>query len=418
MRRAGRAALLLLACASSLLAAACGTPRGACDQAQALGSVCGFQNPEDVAFAPAANLVVSSQFRVFGSGGWLAGLVPGARTPRRLWPADASGAATGTSGAATETDAVPVASARASAPSSQRAAAAQALGDPACPPPDPAVFHPHGIFVDAGGILWVVNHGGRNSIEAFAIAGTGAAATLAWRGCMVLPDGASGNDLAVGPDGDMIVSNYASSTTSIVDNIKIGFGWNTGDVLRWRRDGGWSHVPNTAASAPNGVALSPDGRTLFYAETGGARLVRIGLDGSDRAEVPVPGGPDNLSWTERGTLYLASHTSSAAFLACVIGPACRSPWVLLEIDPQSLRVDEVLTHDGSVVGAVASAQQVGALVYLGAVFGDRVGVWRGPEGGTGALWSTLAGLPGGHVLADRAFAATPVRSSSRRPPRL
>src|SRR5262245_31388719 len=93
MRRTGRAALLLLACASSFLAAACGTRRGACDQAQPLGSVCGFQNPEDVAFAPAANLVVSSQFRIFGSGGWLAGLVPGTHTPRRLWPPEAPAAA-------------------------------------------------------------------------------------------------------------------------------------------------------------------------------------------------------------------------------------------------------------------------------------------------------------------------------------
>lgn len=396
MRRTGRAALLLLACASSFLAAACGAPRGACDQAQPLGSVCGFQNPEDVAFAPAANLVVSSQFRIFGSGGWLAGLVPGAQAPRRLWPPEAPGASTAADAAT----------------SAQRTTAASGLGDPACPPPDPGLFHPHGIFVDARGVLWVVNHGGRDSIEAFAIDGSGDAATVAWRGCMVLPTGTSGNDLAVGPDGDVIVSNYAPSVTSLLANVKIGFGWNTGDVLRWRGDTGWSHVPNTAASAPNGVALSPDGRTLYYAETGGARLVRIGLDGTGRAEVALPGGPDNLSWTEHGTLYLASHTSSAAFLGCMIGPACRSPWVLLEIDPQSLHVDQVLAHDGSVVGAVASAQQVGELVYLGGVFGDRIGVWRGPEGGAGALRSSLAGLAGGRVLADRAFAASTVRSGS------
>jgi hypothetical protein len=394
MRRAGRAALLLLACASSLLAAACGAPRGACDQAQPLGSVCGFENPEDVAFAPAADLVVSSQFRIFGSGGWLTGLVPGARTPHRLWPPE--GAGTHASSAAPPA----------------RGSAASALGDPACPPPDPAVFHPHGIFVDARGVLWVVNHGGRDSVEAFAIDGTGDAARLTWRGCMVLPAGTSGNDVAVGPDGDVIVSNYASSPGSLVDNVKIGFGWITGDVLRWRPDAGWSHGPNPAASAPNGVALSPDGRTLYYAETGGARLVRIGLDGSGRAEVAVPGGPDNLSWTESGTLYLASHTSSAAFLGCLVGRACRSSWVLLEIDPQTLHVDEVLPHDGAVVGAVASAQQVGDLVYLGAVFGDRIGVWRRSEDGKGALRSSLAGLAGGHVLADRAFAARTVRSSS------
>ena len=391
MRSVRRAALVLLACLTPLLAAGCGEKRGACDSAQPLGSVCGFENPEDVAFAPRANLVVSSQFRILGKGGWLTGLVPGASAPRRLWP-DAGAPDAG------------VASGRTADP--------DAPGDPACPPPDPALFHPHGLFVDARDDLWVVNHGGRDSVEAFAIRGSGDDATLAWRGCVVLPAGTSGNDVAVGPDRDVIVSNYASSVGSLADNVKIGLGWNTGDVLRWRRDAGWSHVPNTAASAPNGVALSPDGRTLFYAETGAARLVRIGLDGTGRTEVPVPGAPDNLSWTTRGTLYLASHTSTAAFLACLLGPACRSSWVLLEIDPASLRVDSVLAHDGAVVGAVASAQQVGDLVYLGAVFGDRIGVWRGREGGAGAVWSSLAGLTGGRVLADRAFAAQSMRNGS------
>jgi hypothetical protein len=376
MPSARRAALGLAVLVSALAAASCGGPRGACSQAQPLGSVCGFENPEDVDFSPASKLVLVSQFRALGRGGWLAGLTPGASAPRRLWPLPAS-----------------------------RAEPDGSRGDPACTPPDPALFYPHGIFVDAKNDLYVVNHGGRNSIEVFAIRGDGDAATLVWRGCMVLPAGTSGNDVAVAADGSVVVSNYASAVDSLVDNVKIGLGWITGDVLLWRAGSGWSHVPGTAASAANGVALSPDGRTLYYAETGARRFVRIALDGSDRAEVPVPGGPDNLSWTPRGTLYLASHTSTFAFLACLIGPACRSSWVLLEIDPAEMRVDEVLTHDGSLVGAVSSARQVGALVYLGAVFGDRIGVWHTAEDTTGAVWSSLAGLAPDHVLADDAFAS-------------
>jgi hypothetical protein len=381
MRPGRQRTLWTLAVLTMFAGAACGSaPRGACSQAQPLGSVCGFENPEDVAFASAAKLLVVSQFRIFGRGGALAGLTPGESTPRRLWPAER---------AASEPD--------------------PGFGDPACTPPDASLFHPHGIFVDANGDLYVVNHGGRDSIEIFAVRGVGDAATLAWRGCMVLPAGTSGNDVAVGGDGTVVVSNYSSAVDSLLDNVKIGLGWTTGDVLLWRRSVGWSHVPGTAASAANGVALSPDGKTLYYAETGGGRFVRIGLDGTGRAEIDVPGGPDNLSWTSRGTLYLASHTSNIAFLGCLIGRACRSPWVLLEIDPESMRADVVLKHDGSVVGAVASAQQVGALVYLGAVFGDRIGVWRAAEDTTGSIWSSLAGLLPERVLAGEAFA--PSRAS-------
>lgn len=351
--RSTRTPSSLLACAASAFLIGCaGGPRGACTQAQPLGSVCGFENPEDVAYAAPSNLLVVSEFHLLGRGGSLSGLTPGSSTPRRLWPG---------ASAASEPD--------------------PAVGDPGCAPPDGALFHPHGVYVDARNDLYVVNHGGRDSIEIFAIRGTGDTATLAWRGCMVLPAGTSGNDVAVGSDGTVVVSNYSSAVDSLLDNVRIGFGWTTGDVLLWRRGAGWSHVPGTAASAANGVALSPDGKTLYYAETGGGRFVRIGLDGAGRAEVDVPGGPDNLSWTRQGTLYLASHTSNFAFLGCLFGDACRSPWVLLEIEPGTLRVDEVLAHDGAVVGAVASGEQVGDLVYLGAVFGDRIGVWRAAEAG-------------------------------------
>jgi len=343
-----RLPVLALLGVAALGAAACGgEPRGPCGQSEPLGSVCGFENPEDVAYSAASNLLVVSEFRILGKGGSLSGLTPGASTPRRLWPGES---------AASEPD--------------------PAAGDPTCSAPDPAVFHPHGIFVDLKNELHVVNHGGRDSIEIFAIRDVGDAATLVWRGCIELPPGTSGNDLAVSADGDVVVSNYSSAVDSILDNVKIGFGMATGDVLRWRRGVGWRHVPGTTASAANGVALSPDGKTLYYAETGGGRFVRIGLDGSDRAAIPIAGAPDNLSWTSRGTLYLASHTSNVAFLGCLTRKACRSPWVLLEIDPVTMRADEVLAHDGAVVGAVASAQQVGDLVYLGAVFGDRIGVWR------------------------------------------
>ncbi|MEW6270136.1 MAG: SMP-30/gluconolactonase/LRE family protein [Thermodesulfobacteriota bacterium] len=247
---------LLAALLAAALAACASAPRGPCNQAQPLGSVCGFDNPEDVAYSAASELLVVSQFRMLGRGGSLAGLTPGADAPRALWPSP---------DAVVEADG--------------------SLGETGCAAPDPALFHPHGIFVDARNDLYVVNHGGRESIEMFSIRGSGGAATLAWRGCIVLPDGAAGNDVAVGPDGSIVVSNYLPAVDSVWGNVKIGLGMRTGDVIRWRRDGGWAHVPNTGASAANGVALSFDGETLFYAETGASRLVRIRLDGSDRSEV-------------------------------------------------------------------------------------------------------------------------------------
>ena len=72
--RPGRGLLLAAALA---LACSRGEPRGACQPEPppgSLGSVCGFANPEDVAWVPAAGLLLVSQMRHAGeaSGGSLA----------------------------------------------------------------------------------------------------------------------------------------------------------------------------------------------------------------------------------------------------------------------------------------------------------------------------------------------------------
>ncbi len=312
--------------------------------------MCGFENPEDVAYAPAAGIVVVSEMRRDGQGGHIAGLVPGGHAPWRLWPTGGAG---------------------------DLARAADA-GDPSCSAPDVGSFAPHGVFVDRAGRLWVVNHGGRESVEVFALRGTGADVALAWLGCVVLPPKAAGNDLAVAPDGELVVSNFMPHLGSLWGNVQLGLGLMTGDVIVWRRDAGWRHIPETRASGANGVEVSPDGEWIYYAETGGGRVVRVARSGGARVEATVPGMPDNLSWSDRGKLYVASHQSGLAFLRCAGGGACRAPWALYEIDPATMQVSEVLRGDGQVVGAIASAAEVAPRVYLGAVFGDRIGVWTRP----------------------------------------
>jgi hypothetical protein len=65
-------------------------------------------------------------------------------------------------------------------------------------------------------------------------------------------------------------------------------------------------------------------------------------------------------------------------LLCALGRLpCRTGWSIFEIDPASLRATLLLHHDGSVVGGVASAAEFDGRFYFGAVFDDRIGVWRG-----------------------------------------
>ncbi len=340
-RLSGRiVAVLFLALAS------CATTRGACDGDDPIRTVCGFENPEDLAVVPEHDGVIVSQMRRDGAGGNLSVWSEGEGKPRRLWPLETTPGIDG----------------------------GPAAGDPACPPPAPDQFAPHGIFVAPSG-LYVVNHGGRESVEIFALDRSAQRLGARWLGCIELPAGTSANDVAVGPRGEVVVSNMSPPGELIWAALKSQLGMSTGDVLLWRAGAGWEHVANTAAGLPNGVAISADGAWLYYAESGASRVVRIRPDGSGRAEVELDGRPDNLAWGPSGALSVAASSSFWDLAVCALRQPCRASWKVFEIDPARLEAREVLKHSGERMGAVATAQPAGERIYLSAVFDDRIGVW-------------------------------------------
>jgi hypothetical protein len=360
--------------AAVLAAAGCGSsePRPPCAAAQgSLRTACGFRNPEDVEYVSRAGLVIVSNMRDRGfaasrasrdgdealaHGGFLAGYDPVSAELATLWPV--------ASQASAEPD--------------------PTLGDPACAEPPPAeTFSPHGITSLATSdrtLLFVVNHAsgglGRESVEVFELRHGGAGPALVWKACIPTPEAIQANDVAAGADGTIVVSNY-QPTSSLRHVLKSQiFGSKSGDVLSWRRESGWRHVAGSSSALPNGVALSVDGSMLFYAESATGRLHRLPLDGGGGAiSVEVGGNPDNLTWTEQGRLLLASHTAGLRRGACLLGRRpCETSWAVYEIDPLTLSVRKVFEHDGSELGAVASAAQIGDKLVLGSLFDDRIGL--------------------------------------------
>lgn len=335
----------MLAVLAAVLASGCaGPPRTDCDGSHEIETICGFENPEDLAVVDGA--VVVSQMRRDEAGGSLAAWVPGGTAPGRLWPKD-------------ETPDI---------------GAGPAAGDPGCPPPDPAAFAPHGVFAAPPG-LWVVNHGGRESVEIFSVGLAGNGVAARWLGCIELPEGTSANDVAVGPEGEVLVSNMSAPGALVSASLKSQLGLNTGDALLWQAGSGWQHVPGTTASVPNGVAISADGTWLYYAESGAGRVVRTRADGSERVEIPIPGRPDNLSWGPDGTLYVATHHSFFGLARCLRARPCRSGWSVYTVDPATNEARLLLEHGGERLGAVANAQPFGERLLLSAVFDDRIGIW-------------------------------------------
>jgi len=356
---------MLLAAA---LAMACrgGEPRGPCQPEPppgALGSVCGFENPEDVAWVPTARLLMVSQMRHAGdaTGGSLAALTLGPAgepiaAPRRLWPpSDAAREALAPSGHSTCTA-----------------------------PPEAARFSPHGLAAGAPGPegeipVAVVGHGVREAVELFALRGAGEAATLRWKGCVPLPGNSTGNDVWLGEDGGLWVTNYQPALgglRGLYYMIVGGLGLPTGEVLRWRSSS-WESVPGTRGANPNGLVLMPGGESLAVAFTGAGSvgLRPLGPGDGPARDTKVGGHPDNLTLSSRATLLVVVHSSGLASLRCRFGALpCASPGQLIEIDPATGVASERFSHDGSGIGGLASVAEVGDRLYFGAVYDDRIGL--------------------------------------------
>jgi len=375
---AGRLAAGLGALILTLELTACaGSPDALppCDPAREEAGLvfCDLRNPEDLALLPGrAWIVVSQMARLDAdvdpeakpastrSGDLLAiRLADGAR--RRLFPPNA---------ADPDTSWPPP-------PSEER------WGDGACPgPPDPARFLPHGIDVGSDhrgrARLVVVNHGGREAVEIFEI-GSRTTPSVEWRGCVPMPAGMMMNDVAWHPAGGFVVTNFSPPLEgrglgTLWTGFEIMTGRETGSVLRWTPEAGLVEIGSSRSSAPNGIAVAPDGSEIFVAEWGAKSVFRLRFDGDGeplRDAVPLEHSPDNLSWTRDGRLLVAGQGGGMwEVLGCneIEAGACGIDYGVYSIDPVSLEARRL--YDGK--GAASVALEVDEEVLVGSFVGDRI----------------------------------------------
>jgi hypothetical protein len=344
LRRAERRSRALASLGSAaLLVAACGGGPPAiteCVARNALAPLCQFQNPEDLAVV--GDWLIVSQFPAGEKPGSLVAFRPSDGAKRALYPADGDTAARG------------------------------ACADGLAPPAED--FAPHGIDL-AGTTLLVVNHGSREAIEEFTLGADDAGPTLAWQRCTPLPDGAIANDVAA-LNGGGFVATKMLERPRLLGMLKIAVGANSGALLRFPPGATeWQTVPNTLGRGPNGVEEAPDG-TLYIAEWGGLRVVRVAPDGSARTEIPLDFSPDNLSWASDGRLLVTGQRASPLDVprcASLDHGACPLASVVAAIDPRTLAVTKLVEDDpATTLGAASIAVEQGDALWIGTFAGDRL----------------------------------------------
>lgn len=246
-----------------------------------------------------------------------------------------------------------------------------------------ADFEPHGIALqtDAHGMtrLYVVNHGGRESVEIFEVEQRPAPA-LRWIGCAIAPAGTYGNAVAVTADGTIFMTNMGKP----VDGSARAFP-RAGEVASWSAADGWRRVSGSTILMPNGLLASADGRELFVAAWSSGEVIALALgEGPNpgvakRRVLKAPFLPDNLRWSRNGNILAAGHRASvAAVSACVMAKGrCPDhiPSAIAEIDPESLTTRCAQNVNLSIATV---AVNVGAETWVGPTRGDSV--LRLPDG--------------------------------------
>jgi gluconolactonase len=115
------------------------------------------------------------------------------------------------------------------------------------------------------------------------------------------------NDLVFDEHGGFYFTDLGKSRALDMDH---------GGVFYAPAGGGAARVIARPALTPNGVALSPDGRTLYYAETAGARLWAFDLDGPGQVRKqpwPSPHGGRMLCASPGGQLQRFDSMAVDAF---------------------------------------------------------------------------------------------------------
>ncbi|WP_342660456.1 hypothetical protein Rruber_00396 [Rhodococcus ruber] len=247
--------------------------------------------------------------------------------------------------------------------------------------PDATSTEPHGITVrpgedDSPATLFAINHK-RESVEVFTIAANPRDVGLTWVGCIPLPHDVSANGVASLPDNTGIVVTSMFDPTQPGDPFERMFsGVDTGRVLKWTPEAGWEALPGTDLGGANGVLVSPDGRSVIAAAWTQRKLVKISTTAPyGRQEVSIPFMPDNLRWSERGTVLVTGHEATMDDIrTCNAGEGtdCPTGYSVLEVDPATMTSTVLVDAPESATSIATTAVEVGDEIWVGSLNGDWI----------------------------------------------
>jgi len=247
-------------------------------------------------------------------------------------------------------------------------------GDPSCPGAIGDALVPHGTSISKranGKIqLFVVNHGGRESIEMYEVKHEAVTWSLAWHGCVVSTQ--AYNDVAALNDGGYIATHPTALQTPGTD---VFAGQPSGYVSRWTPGKGEMELPGSHQGYPNGVIASPDGRYAFFNAWTAKEVHKYDVkEGKEIAMVKLDFMPDNLTWTKKGQILAAGVKGARGDCPAGSRTPCVQTFEVAQIDPANMAAKTIFDSQGkgALISGVSVALEMGTAIYIGAFQGDRL----------------------------------------------
>jgi hypothetical protein len=258
----------------------------------------------------------------------------------------------------------------------------------ACPSvPDMAKLVTHGLgIVPSRGkvhILYVVNHGGRESVEVFSIDLQGKDPSWTWIGCVATPAGTYPDGVAALPNDGMVISSLWNPQDP-ERLAKLRAGAPIGSLFEWSPRTAIRELEETKAlSGPNGVITSAGGKFVFVAVWSCKAVARIDRSGAkpkiDRVETGFL--TDNLRWSPNGRrIYVGGQATSVDMvLACVqsrtVVNCPNVPFQIDSLDPNTLTLTSIIPATTlGVMGLGTGAIKVDGNYWISTAHGDRIAI--------------------------------------------
>ena len=242
-----------------------------------------------------------------------------------------------------------------------------------CPGPadaeDKAKFTTHGLALRAGRnstyTLYAVHHGKRESIEVFELDVRAKTPSVTWVGCVIAPDPIGLNSVIGLPDGFIATNFLERGANAAAARTKMMAGENNGELWEWHTKKGWTKVPGSEASGPNGIEISKDGKTLYVAAWGSQSFFRM-----SRGQTPVKRDAaiqlgfrvDNIRFAPDGSIYAAGQGMNTSNV--------------VKIDPNTLKVTEIINQPNTQMFSSGTvAVEIGKELWVGSFRGDRIAIF-------------------------------------------